>query len=137
MDGNETMTIGGADVANVPQEPDQPDQPAAADGGTATGEGAAHDASVQTESNVTRLERELSEARAEEEAAAPQRVIDAAELAVETAKNQLAWAEDALRQAKEDVVREAEDRQAAEEAKAATAAAEAEAAATPTETEGK
>lgn len=98
---------------------------------SATGEGAAYNAGVVTESNVTRLERELSEARAADEARAPQAKIDAAELAVKTAENHLEWAKDALQVAKREVAAEAEAKAAAE-----AAAAEATDEPSATETEG-
>lgn len=115
----EVQNIGSADVAQV--------QAGSTD--SAEGSGEAYDAMVVTESNVTRLERELSEARAVEEAEAPQRIIKAAGQAVETAKAHLAGAEDSLRQAREDVQRDAEAAKAANAAKAEQAAAD-EAAAT-------
>lgn len=116
----DTQTISSGDVANVDAA------------SLASGDGAAHDASIKTEDNVGRLQRELAEAYAAENAAQPQRRIDAAQRAVDKAKEALAGAEDALRQAHADNEAEAAGYEAAVAEKAdrrAAAQAEAEAAA--------
>lgn len=107
------MEIGSEDVATVN----------AAELSQATGEGTAHDATVETRDEVGQLEDALAAARQRANERQPQNRIDAAERALAKAQESVANAEAALNQAYADNEAEVANREAAVKEKAERRAA--------------